>query len=259
LVKTPAELASARAPGPFDFGAEYPMHLLVFMIGIVYAPIAPFLLVFVVVFFLIGTVVFRYLFCFVFKSEYESGGSLFPKVFARIVVAMLLGHLTLIGQLALKNAPTQSALLIPLPVATVVFYVLVNKTLGSSAQRLSREEIVVLDAATADNVDVESGTKATSSSSGVDGGGGGGGDGVDRGQELQDEPMVAVSYVHPRLCEKPVNADDVISKLEQAFPQLCADMTRTVAKKRTAVKSDSVCNLSLAKDEDGEDEAAVAV
>lgn len=214
LVKTPAELVLARTPRPFEYGAAYPMHLLVFMIGVVYAPIAPFLLVFVVAFFLIGTVVFRYLFCFVFKPTYESGGSLFPKVFTRIIVAMLLGHLTMIGQLALKIAPTQSALLVPLPIVTFIFYVLVMKTMGSSAQRLSREEIVELDAADTDTAeDVEAI-----------------GDGGGVLEEEKDTMVDEVSYVHPRLREKSVSVEAVIAKLEREFPQLRVDLNRKLDK-----------------------------
>lgn len=78
------------------------MQLFVFLLGLVYAPISPLILPFTVVFFFFGSIIFRFLLCFVHSQEYESGGRLFPKVFSRIMVGVIVSHLTLIGLFGLR-------------------------------------------------------------------------------------------------------------------------------------------------------------
>jgi calcium permeable stress-gated cation channel len=61
------------------------LELLIATMGIVYAPLAPFLVIWVVVFFAIAYLVAKFMFVYVYKPEYDSGGKFWPIVFNRTI------------------------------------------------------------------------------------------------------------------------------------------------------------------------------
>ena len=84
-------------PEPFDFGDYVPQELLVLLVGLVYATVAPIILPFVVIFFAMGYFVYKYSFVYVFVPEFQTGGKLWPVIFKRVAASLVIYHVTLIG------------------------------------------------------------------------------------------------------------------------------------------------------------------
>ena len=118
------------------YGTQVPNALLVVLLGLVYAPIAPVLLPFAALFFALGVGVWRYQLLFVYERPYETYGKFFPHIANRILVSLAISHATLAAVIALKLAGAvplpgrhhffsialfAGPALLPLPVTVVIF------------------------------------------------------------------------------------------------------------------------------------------
>jgi hypothetical protein len=137
------------APGPLSYGTQVPSALLVALLGLVYAPIAPVLLPFAALFFVIGAAVWRYQVLFVYTRVYESNGAWWPHMAMRILASLTVGHATLAGVLALKlsgSAPhgaerwsitvLAGPALLPLPITVAVFARHYRRRFGAVFRRI---------------------------------------------------------------------------------------------------------------------------
>ncbi|KAI3849053.1 hypothetical protein MKX03_011496 [Papaver bracteatum] len=121
LVKTEKDREEAMDPGSIGFDTGEPQIQFYFLLGLVYAVITPFLLPFIIVFFALAYVVFRHQIINVYNQEYESAASFWPDVHGRIIVALIVSQLLLMGLLSTKKAAQSTPLLIALPVLTICF------------------------------------------------------------------------------------------------------------------------------------------
>ncbi|KAJ6811092.1 calcium permeable stress-gated cation channel 1-like [Iris pallida] len=122
LVKTEKDREEAMDPGSIGFDSAEPQIQLYFLLGLVYAVVTPFLLPFIIVFFVLAYVVFRHQIINVYNQEYESGAAFWPAVHGRIIVALIISQLLLIGLLSTKDAAQTTPFLIALPVMTYTFH-----------------------------------------------------------------------------------------------------------------------------------------
>ncbi|OAY82336.1 CSC1-like protein [Ananas comosus] len=131
LVKTEQDREQAMDPGCLEFASSEPRIQLYFLLGLVYAVVTPILLPFIIVFFSFSFLVFRHQLslCYslqckiinVYNQQYESGASFWPDVHGRLIVAMIVSQLLLMGLMSTQRAP-QSTLLLGLPVITICFH-----------------------------------------------------------------------------------------------------------------------------------------
>ncbi|CAL9162010.1 calcium permeable stress-gated cation channel 1-like [Musa acuminata AAA Group] len=122
LVKTEKDRDEAMDPGSIEFAISEPQIQLYFLLGLVYAAVTPFLLPFILVFFGLAYVVFRHQIINVYNQEYESAAAFWPDVNRRIITALIISQLLLLGLLSTKHAAISTPLLIPLPVLTIWFH-----------------------------------------------------------------------------------------------------------------------------------------
>ncbi|RRT60658.1 hypothetical protein B296_00025738, partial [Ensete ventricosum] len=128
LVKTEKDRDEAMDPGSIEFATSEPRIQLYFLLGLVYAAVTPILLPFILVFFGLAYVVFRHqvsnckIIINVYNQEYESAAAFWPDVNRRIVTALIISQLLLLGLLSTKHAAISTPLLIPLPVLTIWFH-----------------------------------------------------------------------------------------------------------------------------------------
>ncbi|MBA0675215.1 hypothetical protein Goari_016770 [Gossypium aridum] len=122
LVKTEKDREEAMDPGTIGFNTGEPQIQLYFLLGLVYAIVTPILLPFVIVFFALAYVVFRHQIINVYNQEYESAAAYWPDVHLRIIVALIVSQLLLMGLLSTKEAASSTPLLITLPVLTIWFH-----------------------------------------------------------------------------------------------------------------------------------------
>ncbi|WOH03202.1 hypothetical protein DCAR_0522598 [Daucus carota subsp. sativus] len=123
LVKTDKDRKEAMDPGSIEFYTGEPQIQLYFLLGLVYAVVSPILLPFIVVFFALAFLVYRHQIINVYNQEYESAAAFWPDVHRRIIVALIVSQLLLLGLLSTKEAAQSTPLLIALPVLTICFHI----------------------------------------------------------------------------------------------------------------------------------------
>ncbi|CAI0412974.1 unnamed protein product [Linum tenue] len=122
LVKTEKDREEAMDPGTIGFNTGEPQIQLYFLLGLVYAVVSPILLPFIILFFALAFVVYRHQIINVYNQEYESGAAFWPDVHGRIVGALVVSQLLLMGLMSTKEAAQSTPLLITLPVLTLWFH-----------------------------------------------------------------------------------------------------------------------------------------
>lgn len=120
ICKTQEQIQKAWFPGPFRYATCVPADMLIFTITLCYAVIAPTILLFAIVYFALGWLIKRNQALNVVVPSYESGGRMWPHIHSRILAALLLSQITMLGYFSVKEFP-YSPLLIPLPVGTLIF------------------------------------------------------------------------------------------------------------------------------------------
>ncbi|KAG4394615.1 hypothetical protein GLYMA_20G066800v4 [Glycine max] len=122
LVKTEKDREEAMDPGSIGFNTGEPRIQLYFLLGLVYAAVTPAVLPFITVFFGLAYLVFRHQIINVYNQEYESGAAFWPDVHFRIVMALIVSQIVLMGLLTTKKAASSTPFLIVLPILTIWFH-----------------------------------------------------------------------------------------------------------------------------------------
>ncbi|KAB2029703.1 hypothetical protein E1A91_D05G187400v1 [Gossypium mustelinum] len=145
LVKTEKDREEAMDPGSLSFNVGEPRIQLYFLLGMVYATVTPVLLPFILVFFGLAYVVFRHQIINVYNQEYESAAAFWPDVHGRIIIALLVSHVALIGLLSTKHLAQAAPLLITLAVVTIWFYRFCKARYEPAFVRYPLQEAVMKD------------------------------------------------------------------------------------------------------------------
>ena len=141
---TPRHVSGAYYPSVLsnyiNYGVIVPVPVLIFVIGIMYSCIAPIILPFCCIFFVIGYFVMKYIFLYVYFPEYESKGMATSLIVNRLLGGLVLMQFTMMGVLGLKAAENDSHKkgewsqyaqmvvgILPLPVLTFVVYQMMNR------------------------------------------------------------------------------------------------------------------------------------
>ncbi|WOL17542.1 calcium permeable stress-gated cation channel 1-like isoform X1 [Canna indica] len=145
LVKTEKDREEAMDPGSIQFGASEPRIQLYFLLGLVYAAITPILLPFILIFFGLAYVVFRHQIINVYNQEYESAAAFWPDVHRRIITALVISQMLLIGLLSTNEAADSTPVLIPLPVLTIWFHRFCKNRYKSAFSKYPLQEAHIKD------------------------------------------------------------------------------------------------------------------
>uniref|UniRef100_A0A452XN70 CSC1/OSCA1-like 7TM region domain-containing protein n=1 Tax=Aegilops tauschii subsp. strangulata TaxID=200361 RepID=A0A452XN70_AEGTS len=122
LVKTEKDREEAMDPGSICLYWSEPRIQLYFLLGLVYAVVTPLLLPFILVFFALAYVVYRHQIINVYNQRYESGAQFWPNVHLRIITALIVSQLLLLGLLSTKGLEEATPALLVLPVLTIWFH-----------------------------------------------------------------------------------------------------------------------------------------
>lgn len=122
LVKTEKDREEAMDPGSIGFNTGEPRIQFYFLLGLVYASVTPILLPFILVFFGLAYLVFRHQIINVYNQQYESAAAFWPDVHGRVIAALVISQLLLMGLLSTKEAAQSTPFLIVLPILTIWFH-----------------------------------------------------------------------------------------------------------------------------------------
>jgi len=145
LVKTEKDREKAMDPGSLGFNTGEPRIQLYFLLGLVYATVTPVLLPFIIIFFAFAYVVFRHQIINVYNQEYESGAAFWPDVHGRVIAALVISQLALLGLMSTKEAAQSAPFLIALPVLTIWFHSFCNGRHKSAFVKYPLQEAMMKD------------------------------------------------------------------------------------------------------------------
>lgn len=117
--KTARERKTRYKPPVFNFGLALPQPLLVLLITIIYSVMLTKILVSGLVYFIIGYHVYKYQLVYSMVHPPHSTGKVWPLIFRRVVLGLLIFQLTMAGLLALQNGFILAICLAPLPFVSV--------------------------------------------------------------------------------------------------------------------------------------------
>ncbi|XP_050288460.1 calcium permeable stress-gated cation channel 1 isoform X3 [Quercus robur] len=121
LVKTERDREEAMDPGSLGFNTGEPRIQFYFLLGLVYATVTPIILPFIIIFFGLAYVVFRHQIINVYNQEYESAAAFWPDVHGRVISALVISQVLLMGLMSTKEAAQSTPFLIALPILTIWF------------------------------------------------------------------------------------------------------------------------------------------
>ncbi|KAI5414542.1 protein OSCA1 [Lathyrus oleraceus] len=145
LVKTEKDREEAMDPGSIGFNTGEPRIQLYFLLGLVYAAVTPTVLPFIIIFFGLAYVVFRHQIINVYNQEYESGAAFWPDVHFRVIIALIVSQLVLMGLLTTKRAASSTPFLIALPVLTIWFHIYCKGRFESAFSKYPLQEAMMKD------------------------------------------------------------------------------------------------------------------
>eukprot|EP00898_Chlorokybus_atmophyticus_P003092 jgi/Chlat1/3784/Chrsp259S03919 len=120
-----------------DYHRHTPNHLNILVLGLNFCIIAPLMLPFVLGYFALGYLIWRNQIMHAHVTKFESGGRMWPVIHNRIIAALLVMQITIIGIFALKLSIRQTPFLLPLPVMTIAFYYITRRRFLDASTYLS--------------------------------------------------------------------------------------------------------------------------
>ncbi|KAL2339221.1 hypothetical protein Fmac_013667 [Flemingia macrophylla] len=145
LVKTEKDREEAMDAGSIGFNTGEPRIQLYILLGLVYAAVTPSVLPFIIIFFGLAYVVFRHQIINVYNQEYESGAAFWPDVHLRVVIALIVSQIVLMGLLTTKKAASSTPFLIALPILTIWFHLYCKGRFESAFVKYPLQEAVMKD------------------------------------------------------------------------------------------------------------------
>ncbi|KAI8355079.1 hypothetical protein EDC96DRAFT_554205 [Choanephora cucurbitarum] len=136
LCKTPRDYAEVSAPRMYNFGWGYPVPVFMFVVVLVYSTISPLILVFGVIYFAMSYLVYKYQLLYVYFHSYEVAGRMWPLVFTRIIIGLLIFELTSAGLFTLNKSYPMAALCLPLVIMTIAYKFMMDRAYQRSTQFL---------------------------------------------------------------------------------------------------------------------------
>lgn len=117
--KTPRELLKLYQPPVFNFGLQLPQPILILIITIVYSVMSTKIISAGLLYFIIGYFVYKYQLLYACVHPPHSTGKVWPIIFRRFILGLLIFQLTMVGTFALQKAYYCATSLAPLPLLTI--------------------------------------------------------------------------------------------------------------------------------------------
>jgi len=138
-------------PGWMQIHKVFAQDMLVVSIGVVFAVIAPLVLVPCIVFCVFSRVLWTHQYLYVYENCCETGGLFWPVVFRRSIFALLLAQATILGQFMLKGAWLQVYCVGVLMIGTYVYLRKQRAMFDAMSQSLPLEVASIMDSTAGDD------------------------------------------------------------------------------------------------------------
>jgi hypothetical protein len=140
-----AALRSIDDPGWFPFHKILAQDMLVVVISVVFAVVAPLVLLPCAIFCLFSRIMWTHHHLYVYEAVFESGGQFWPKIFRRFVFGLIIAQMTITGQFILKDARHEAYATIALMFFTYIFLRSTRARYDPTSSTLPLEVATVMD------------------------------------------------------------------------------------------------------------------
>lgn len=134
-------------PGWFPFHKILAQDMLVVVISVVFAVVAPLVLLPCALFCLFSRIIWTHHHMYVYESVFETGGQFWPKIFRRFIFGLIIAQMTITGQFILKEARHEAYATIALIFITYVFLRSTRARYDQASSTLPLEVATVMDIA----------------------------------------------------------------------------------------------------------------
>jgi hypothetical protein len=132
-------------PGWFPYHKILAQDMLVVVISVVFAVVAPMVLLPCAIFIFFSRIMWTHHHLYVYEAVFESGGQFFPKIFRRFVFGLIIAQMTITGQFILKDARHEAYATIALMFLTYFFLRATRARYDPSSSTLPLEVATVMD------------------------------------------------------------------------------------------------------------------
>jgi hypothetical protein len=132
-------------PGWFPFHKILAQDMLVVVVSVVFAVVAPLVLLPCALFCLFSRIIWTHHHLYVYESVFESGGQFWPKIFRRFVFGLIIAQMTITGQFILKKARHEAYATIALMFFTYLFLRRTRARYDPTSSTLPLEVATVMD------------------------------------------------------------------------------------------------------------------
>ncbi|EEB08729.2 DUF221 family protein [Schizosaccharomyces japonicus yFS275] len=117
--RTLRDYKSLQQPDSFSYGIYLPQPLFIMLICLCYSIISPLILVFGLIYFTMGFIVYKYELIYAMEHPQHSTGQLWSTIFQRMVMSCAIMQMTMMGLMSLRRAYWLSTVIAPLLIFTL--------------------------------------------------------------------------------------------------------------------------------------------
>lgn len=132
-------------PGWFPFHKVLAQDMLVVVISVVFAVVAPLVLIPCALFCLCSRILWTHQHLYVYESVFETGGQFWPKIFRRFVFGLMIAQATITGQFLLKEAKQEAIATMLLMILTYFFLRSTRARYDATSSALPLEVATIMD------------------------------------------------------------------------------------------------------------------
>lgn len=129
----------------FPYHTEVPRVLIFGLLGFTCSILAPLILPFLLVYFILGYVVYRNQMLNVYCLKYDTGGQYWPIIHNTTIFSLVLAQIIALGVFGIKESPIASGFTIPLVILTLLFNEYCRKRFHPVFKSYSAEDLIELD------------------------------------------------------------------------------------------------------------------
>ncbi|KAI9346027.1 hypothetical protein DFJ73DRAFT_485148 [Zopfochytrium polystomum] len=147
--KTPREIHEENLSTSYlNFGMLYPLHILIFIIVLLYSVVAPLILIPGTIYFGLGLLIYRNQLLYVYVKEWEAYGRHWVMAYKRLIIGLEIFLVTMTGMLISKGAGTAAVVPMVLIPLTSLFYTYTRDAFERRTRLIPLEKLPVSPATT---------------------------------------------------------------------------------------------------------------
>lgn len=129
----------------FPYQTEVPRLLLFGFLGFICSVMAPLILPFLLIYFVLAYLVYKNQIINVYEKSYENGGQYWPIAHKTIIASLVLTQIIALGIFGIKKSPVASGFTIPLIVGTLLFNEYCRQRFFPSFQKIAAQVLTQMD------------------------------------------------------------------------------------------------------------------